>query len=72
VAFRLAYLMLTRVASWLALLTCSDAAKDVEILVFRHEVAALRRFDPHPTSSSVDGALLSALSRLCRSIQQVA
>jgi hypothetical protein len=33
VAFRLAYLMLARRASWLALLTRSDTAKDVEILV---------------------------------------
>jgi hypothetical protein len=29
VAFQLAYLMLTRVLSWLALLARSDAAKDV-------------------------------------------
>jgi putative transposase len=43
VAFRLAYLTLIRVLSWLALLACSDAAKDVEILVLRHEVAVLRR-----------------------------
>ena len=42
-AFRLAYLMLARVLSWLALLARSDAAKDVEILVLRHEVAVLRR-----------------------------
>ena len=40
---RLAYLMLARVLSWLALLARSDAAKDVEILVLRHEVAVLRR-----------------------------
>ena len=40
-AFRLAYLMLARVLSWLALLARSDAAKDVEILVLRHEVAVV-------------------------------
>ena len=39
-AFKLAYLLLTHVLSWLALLARSDAAKDVEILVLRHEVAA--------------------------------
>jgi len=36
VALRLAYLLLARVLSWLALLSPSDAAKDVEILVLRH------------------------------------
>jgi hypothetical protein len=40
--------VLTRVLSWLALLARSDAAKDVEILVLRHEVAVLRRRYPHP------------------------
>ena len=34
------YLALGRVLSWLALLARSDAAKDVEILVLRHEVAS--------------------------------
>jgi hypothetical protein len=43
VAFGLAYLMLVRVLSWLALLARSNAAKDVEILTLRHEVAVLRR-----------------------------
>jgi hypothetical protein len=43
VALRLAYLALARVLSWLALLARSDAAKDLEILVLRHEVAVLRR-----------------------------
>jgi putative transposase len=40
VALRLASLLLARVLSWLALLARSDAAKDVEILVLRHEEAA--------------------------------
>src|SRR6187397_787711 len=56
--------MLARVLSWLALLARTEAAKDVEILVLRHEVAVLCRHNPSPRLSWVDRALLSALSRL--------
>ena len=48
-AFELVYLMLVRVLSWLALLARTDTAKDVEILVLRHEVAVLRRTNSRPT-----------------------
>jgi hypothetical protein len=64
VAFGLAYLMLVRVLSWLALLARSDTAKDAEILTLRHEVAVLRRTNPRPTCTWLDRAVLSALSRL--------
>jgi hypothetical protein len=39
--------------TWLALLARSDVATDVEILVLRHEVAVLRRTNPHPTFAEI-------------------
>jgi transposase InsO family protein len=56
--------MLARVLSWMTLLARSDAGKDVEILVLRHEIAVLRRHHPHPRMTWLDRAILSALSRL--------
>jgi putative transposase len=54
--------MLVRLLSWLVLLARSDAAKDVEILTLRHEIAVLRRTNPRPTLTWLDRAVLSALS----------
>src|SRR4051795_10358553 len=56
--------MLARVASWLALLARADAAKNVEILVLRHEIAVLRRHNQRPTLTWLDRAFLSAFARL--------
>jgi len=58
--------MLARVLSWMTLLARSDAAKDVEILVLRHEIAVLRRHNPRPRMTWLDRAILSALSRLLK------
>jgi hypothetical protein len=63
-AARLACLMLARVLNWLALLARSNADKDVEILVLRHEVAVLRRHNPCPAVNWIDRAFLSALGKL--------
>jgi putative transposase len=40
---RLLYLIMIRAFGWLALLGGSQAYKDAEIMVLRHEVAVLRR-----------------------------
>ena len=60
-ALGLAYLMLIRMLSWLALLARYDTAKDTEILILRHEVAVLRCTNPRPTLTWLDRAALSRL-----------
>jgi hypothetical protein len=42
VLFRLLYLTTIKLFGWLGLLARSAAAKNVEILILRHEVAVLR------------------------------
>lgn len=43
VSFRLTYMIIVRLFSWLALLTRTGSAKNIEILVLRHEISILRR-----------------------------
>ena len=62
--FRLVYLAVSRVFAWLSLLTRSDASKDLEILVPRHEIAVLRRQVARPKPDWADRGLLAALARL--------
>jgi putative transposase len=63
VSLRLLYLFFGQVLG-LALLSCrSSAAKDVELLVLRHEVAVLRRANPRPRMDWADRAVFAALVR---------
>jgi putative transposase len=64
VSLRLLYLVFCRIAGWLALFAGTDAAKDVEIMVLRHENAILRRRNPKPRLDWADRAVLAALIRL--------
>ena len=62
--FRLLYLVFCKVTCWLSLLAGSDAVKDAEILVLRHQNAVLRRQAGRPRMSWPDRAVLPALARV--------
>ena len=56
--------MALRLVSWVALLARSEASKDAEILVLRHQLAVLRRQVARPRPSWADRAIISALARM--------
>jgi putative transposase len=64
VVWSFVYLALCRLCELLVLCWRSADAKEVEILVLRHQLAILRRQHPRPRLQPQDRALLAALSRL--------
>jgi putative transposase len=61
---RLAYLTLCRSIQLLVQLARGDAAKDLEILVLRHQLSVLRRQTARPRLGPTDRVLLAAISRV--------
>jgi len=55
---------MVRVFGWLVLPGRSQASKDAEIMVLRHEVMVLRRQVARPLPDWADRAILTALARL--------
>jgi transposase len=64
VSLRLLYLVICHIVDWLTLVRRTSAAKEVEILVLRHENAVLRRRNPKPRLDWADRAMLATLIRL--------
>ena len=61
---KVAYLTLCRSIRLLALLARGDGAKNLDILVLRHQLAVLRRQVARPRLEPADRALLAAVSRV--------
>jgi hypothetical protein len=64
VAMRLVYLMFSQLMQWMLLLARDSAAKDVELLVLRREVAVLRGQVARPRVDWADRGMLAGLARL--------
>ena len=59
---RFAFLLITRMTTWLRLSRREEAWQTAEILILRHQLAVLQRRQPHrPHLTWADRALLAAL-----------
>jgi putative transposase len=64
VALKLIYQMFAKLLSWLVLHARSDPAKEIEILVLRHQLTVLQRRTPRPRTTWTDRAGIAALTQL--------
>jgi putative transposase len=63
-ALSLIYFVFSKLLRWIVLRSRSDATKEIEILVLRHQLVVLRRRTPPPRLGWPDRAVLAALTRL--------
>ncbi|MBU3871648.1 hypothetical protein KN815_48680, partial [Streptomyces sp. 4503] len=69
-AIRLIYLLGCQTFRWLALLARSSAAKDIEILMLRHQLTVAQRIHPRPRFSWSDRGVMAALLRMANKQQR--
>ena len=63
-ALMLIYRIFVRFVSWLVLHARPNQAKEIEILVLRHQLVVLQRRTPRPRLRWTDRAIIAALARL--------